>query len=226
MKPEMAIQIGSLSLANLSKRIEKRDIKKIADVLRKEKIEVLAVQGITRYPGVETRVDFVDELAKQTDMNSAFGEMMNNSGRQTGNAVFSSYPIRSRSSRSFDRIKSAKFEGALLAVIDGGVRPIHVVSAQLPPKAPVDDQASCIDQLTLLHGANKNDAVILAGNLPTSEKILRVSTFKPIAATSSHETGMWLLANQAMRVSSVRTMETDLGTIVVAQFELYRELLP
>jgi len=226
--PELTIQVASMNLASLNKRIEKRDIKKIVDILKREQIEILSVQAITRYPGVATRVDFVDELAKQGDLNSAFGEMINNSGRQTGNAIFSSYPIRSKVNQPFEKIKSVKFEAAFLAMIDGGTRPVYVVSAQIPLHAPLADQKACIAQISSLHQGEKNGAIIITGNLPTADGILAGGPYRGVAGTDSREaaTGMWMMSNESLKVSSIRTIETDFGPMIVAQFGLFRQMQP
>jgi len=217
-----------LNLATLNKRIEKRDIKKIADILKREQIEILSVQAITRYPGVTTRVDFVEELARQGDLNSGFGEMINNSGRQTVNAVFSTYPIRSKVNQPFEKIKSVMFEAAFQAMIDGGTRPVYVVSAQFPPQASLADQKACIAQILSLHIGEKNGAVIITGNLPTADGILNGGSYRAVTGTKSSEatTGMWMMSNESMKVSSIRTIETDFGTMVVAQFGIFRQMLP
>ncbi|HLF20828.1 MAG TPA: hypothetical protein VI704_08555 [Bacteroidota bacterium] len=227
-KPEITIQVGSLNLANYNKRIERNEVRKLASLLKKEQVEIFAVQGITRYPGVDTRVDFVDELAKLADINSAFGEMINNSGRQTGNAVFSSYPIRSKVNQPFDNVKSAKFEAAVQAVIDGGTRALYVVSTQLPSKASVEDQMSCVALISSLHKSEKNEAVILAGNLPSSIHVLRGSPYQKVVEAGAKDIGtnMLLMANDALKVSSVRTIDTDFGPMLVVQFDLFREKLP
>jgi len=138
-KPEIILQIASLNLGNFNKRIEKKYIVELAKVLKREQVDVLTVQGITRYPGVPTRVDFINELSVQTDWRNAFGEMMNISGRQTGNAVFSSYPILSQHNQTFDHLKTASFEAALHASIDAGVHSLTVVSVQMPPKATAEE---------------------------------------------------------------------------------------
>ncbi|MBI4427899.1 MAG: endonuclease/exonuclease/phosphatase family protein [Ignavibacteriales bacterium] len=226
-KPDITVQVASLNLASYNKRIERAELRKLTAVLKKEQVDVLAVQGITRYPGVETRVDFVDELAKLADVNSAFGEMVNNSGRQTGNAVFSSYPIRSKFNQSFEKVKSAKFEAALQAVIDGGTREVHVVSAQLP-KTSLEDQIACVAAVSSLTTSAKNEAVILAGNLPVSEKAVVRSGYEDAQRQSGKNTNtrIWYLQNDAVKLISTRSVETDFGSMLVAQFGLFRQQLP
>src|SRR5258706_465721 len=60
MEPEITIQVASLDLSLHTKKIERADILQFAGELKREKVDILALQGISRYPGVTTRVDIVD----------------------------------------------------------------------------------------------------------------------------------------------------------------------
>jgi len=117
-KPEITIQIASINLANLKKRIERKNIIELVKILQSEQVDILAVQGISRYPGIASRVDFVNELSAKTEWRNIFGEMLNISGRQTGNAIFSAYPVLSHQNISWARVKSAYFDAALQATVD------------------------------------------------------------------------------------------------------------
>ncbi|MGB2868416.1 MAG: hypothetical protein WBD36_08195 [Bacteroidota bacterium] len=229
-KPELTFNIGSVNLSNFGKRMEKKDVVAFAKTLKKEQVEVLAVQGITRYPSVPTRVDFVSELSTQADMRSAFGEMMNNSGRQTGNAVFSTYPIRSNTSKSFD-VKSATFEAVLQAVVDGGVRDILILSAQFPPKASADDQSLCVKSIVALNAPyEKKNPVIVAGNLPSSGSLRALGSFddveQMIGEGGKAPSRVWYASQGILKALSAHTTETDMGTMVVVQFGLFRQVQP
>ncbi|OGU71782.1 MAG: hypothetical protein A3G43_07355 [Ignavibacteria bacterium RIFCSPLOWO2_12_FULL_56_21] len=216
-KPEMTLTIASLNLTSLNKRIEKSDIVALWRILKKEQVEVLAVQNMSRYPGVATRVDPLNELAAQADWRHAFGEMMDNSGRKIGNAVLATYPIRSNAHIPFTSVKSANFEGALETVIDGGVRDIMVVSAQFPPKAPESDLAKCLSAIT---SANKDTKMplIVAGNVFASASGMQeVSAGSKNPTTRIHYSG-----GEEMKPVGASSVATPLGTVLIAKFALYR----
>jgi len=109
-RPRSTTRVGSLDISSISGRLEKKRVDDLARLLIKERVEILAVQGITRYPGVRTRLDFADELALKADMQHAFGEVMNLSGRQTGNAVFSIYPILSSKNQPIEGPETSQRE--------------------------------------------------------------------------------------------------------------------
>jgi len=226
LKPEITLKVASLNLANLNKRIERKNIVELARILKREQVEVFTAQGISRYPGVTTRVDFVNEFTGQTEWRNVFGEMLNVSGRQTGNAIFSSYPIISHYNQTYDDIKSADFEAALQATIDAGVRSIVVVSAQLPSKATANEQAQCIKLIAALNPDEVNPLTIVAGNLPSSETIRAASSFAEVplqGSTKSTSPKVWYSASKGLQLLTSRTVDTELGTLVIAQWGLFRQ---
>lgn len=221
-KPEITLQIASLNLATVKKRIEKKDIMQFAKTLKQEQIEVLAVQNISRYPGIATRVDFVNELSTQSDMRNAFGEMLNNSGRQIGNAIFSTFPILSNHNQSFDKFKSTNFEAALQATIDAGIRSLLVVSTQLPTKGLLDDQAQYIKLIMRMNPNPDKTSMVVAGNLPAVAKT--IGSLEEIQSPDDESTTsqLWYTPTEELKVLNSRIIETDLGAIIVAQMGLFR----
>jgi endonuclease/exonuclease/phosphatase family metal-dependent hydrolase len=225
-KPEIIIHIASLNLGNLNKRIEQKYIVELAKVLKREQVEVLAVQGISRYPGVATRVDFVDELSAKTDWQNAFGEMMNISGRQTGNAVFSSYPILSQHNQTFDHLKSLSFEAGLQATIDAGIRSLVVVSVQLPAKITIEEEAQCIQLIAASISDKSNLTTIITGNLSSSEVVHSSYSFTEVPQSGSARgttPSIWYSANASFQLLASHTVETELGKLIIAQLGLFRQ---
>jgi hypothetical protein len=227
-QPKLAItvRVGSIDLSSLARRIEKRDIERFSTFLKREQIEILAVQGITRYPNVKTRVDFVDELAAQMDMRHSSGESIDISGRQRANAVFSMYPIRSNQKNGFD-VPSAFYESALRVSIDAGVRDVVVVSTRLPEKATSQDLLKCIQIITRLQTI-PHGPFIVTGNLPVSKKIRDQDSFIDLrsllpegASLSSH---LWFAQSDLFKLLNARSVKTELGTLTVGEFGLYTQL--
>ncbi len=223
LKPEMSLQVATLNLASVNKRIERKDIVRLAKTLKKEQIEVLAVQHIIRYPGLTTRIDFVTELSKQTDWSNVFGEMTNVNGKQTGNAVFSFYPLLSHHTQSFDGIKSVMFESAVWAIIDAGARSVMMISATLPNKATLEDRKKCIALLSSLNGNDQKQFMILGGNLPQEESVCKAAGFQEeTLADQPAEVRLWHSNHPQVKMLNTHCVETDLGTIVTAQAAFYR----
>ena len=225
-KPEITIQIASINLANLNKRIGRNNIIELVKILKSEQVDILAVQGISRYPGIAARVDFVNELSAKTDWRNVFGEMLNISGRQTGNAIFSVYPILSHQNISWNRVISTSFDAALLATIDAGVRPLMIVSTQLPPKASAHGQARCLKMIASMNPDTTDQLTIVAGNMPTDEIIRTTNSFAevpPLEFAKRTTPRIWYSANTSIQLFASRSVETELGTLVIAQFGLLRQ---
>ncbi len=225
-KPEITIQVASINLANLKKRIERKNIIELVKILKSEQVDILAVQGISRYPGVATRIDFMNELSAKTEWRNAFGEMLNISGRQTGNAIFSEYPILSHRNISWDRVKSTYFDAALQAIVDVGARPLIVVSTQLPLKATENEKAQCLKLIAAMNPDTTDQLTIVAGNMPTDENIRTTNLFAEVPSlefAKSTTSRIWYSANTSIQLFSSRSLETELGTLVIAQFGLLRQ---
>jgi hypothetical protein len=171
-------------------------------------------------------VDFVNELSAKTDWRNAFGEMLNISGRQTGNAIFSVYPILSHQNFSWDRVKSASYEAALQATIDAGAGSLIMVSTQLPSKATAIEQSQCLKFVAAMNPDSVNHFTIVTGNMPTDETIRMANSFTEVPLPESAKSTiskMWFVANTSLQLLTSRSMETELGTLVIAQFGIYRQ---
>jgi len=224
-KPELTIQVATINLGQFTKRIERKQITELARAIKREQVEILAVQGIARYPGVATRVDFVNELTGQTDWRNVFGEMLNISGRQTGNAIFSSYPILSHHNETFDDVKSSNYDAALQATVDAGVRSLVVISAQLPSKATAEEQVRCMKLIAALNPDEKNPLTIVTGNLPSSESVLASTAFSEIPLLESvrhSDSKVWYSTNSGLQLLSSRNVETELGSLVIVHLGMFR----
>ena len=227
-KPDVILQVASLNLSGFNKRFEKSEIAKFSRLLKKEQIDVLSVQGITRYPELKSRTDFVNELVAKTDMRYTFGEMYNSGGRQDGNAIFSQFPQRNNHNDSFDGVKSADFEAALQSSVDGGVKDVIVVSALLPAKANETDQSKCLGIIAKKSVALPNQPMILTGNLPASNTIRMKDSYDdadPAGGRKSESdpaTRIWYSNDGSLKLMGSRTVETEFGPMVVAKFGLFR----
>jgi hypothetical protein len=229
-KLAMTVRVACIDLSSFGKRIEKKDIERFSASLKREQIDILAVQGISRYPNVKRRIDFVDELAAQMDMRHAFGESIDMSGRQKGNAVFSIYPIRSRQDASYD-VPSAFYESALGVSIDAGVRDVAVVSTRLPDRATGRELGVCVQTIAGLQ-KTPDTPFIVTGNLPLLRKGRDPETFADIQSSLPEGSGkllssrLWYAQGALFRLSTARVVKTDLGTLTVAVFGMYQPASP
>lgn len=241
--PAIEIRVASIDLSKYQKKIERDDVQQFAIRLKRDSIDILTVQGITRYPELTTRVDFVDELATRTEMRKAFGETISISGRQNGNAVFSAYPIHSSENTPYDNLHSTKPEAALQAVIDCGVRDIVLISTQLPEKASTEDQSTVVNRLASFNNFYINRPIIMTGNLPRSDALRSMAQFdvvKLIRQKDGQRSGqsrdgqvqsgdtprIWYSMNETLRLLDAKIESTVFGPMVVAEFGVFRQAEP
>ncbi|RPI04577.1 MAG: hypothetical protein EHM64_09545 [Ignavibacteriae bacterium] len=225
-KPESFIQIASINLSGFNKRMDRNHIQELVKILKSEQIEILAVQGISRYPGIASRVDFVNEVTARTDWRNAFGEMLNVSGKQTGNAIFSVYPILNHQNVSWENVKPSSFEAALHTTVDVGSRSLMFVTTQLPSKATASELAQCSKLIAAMNPDPDHQLIIVAGNMPADDGLRAANLFAEVPPSESARSTaptIWYSANASIQLLTSRSLETDLGTLLIAQFGLVRQ---
>lgn len=213
----MTLRIASLDVSGFRGRMERTQIDELAGLIASKKIDVLAVQGITRYPTITTRTDLVAELSSATGMFQVFGETINLSGRQSGNAVFSSYPIASSDGRAYDGVSGNKFEGALRAIIDAGTRPLVVVSTRLPDPLGATDARRCGDLLSTMASDRGTDPLVVLGNLPRPPGD---GTWKEVRSADATAGTLWFTPGP-ISISTGTSLKCGLGTLLLADVDLF-----
>lgn len=217
--PDISFTVASLDMAGVQRRIEKPDISAFAAALAKEKVEILTLQNVVRYPGVATRVDVLDELSGAAEMQNTFGEITDNAGRQTGNAVLSSYTIRSSNHTPYAGLRSDA--EASHAVIDCGAREIVAVSTGVPAKPTPSEAETCLRTLSELPRQYGGHPMMIAGNLqalgrqPSEEyQVVRGGSETPV---------IWYSSGGAFVLQSQRVVRTPFGPMLIARFGLFRQ---
>jgi hypothetical protein len=130
----------------------------------------------------------------------------------------------------YEGIKSAKFESALHAKIDCGAHEIVLVSTLLPDKISVEAQSLCIKELRNIRMLYDENPVVVTGNLPNSEVLSMLGGFGQINIPAENrllnQNNIWYSQSGVLQQRSVRTIETKLGLVVVAEFGIFRNPRP
>lgn len=225
--PEITVRFASLDISKYTKRIEKDDLKKFITQLKSDSIDILTIQGITRYPGLKTRIDIVEELAATADMRKSFGETINLSGRQNGNGVFTIYPIRSSENLQFEKLKSTGFEAALQTIVDCGTREIVVVSTQISEKASKDDIISINASLGQLTHLYPNQPIIISGNIANAEASRSMLSYENITlGKGSDSPTVCFSKNESLKLLTEQIVLTNFGKMTIVNFGIYRQTQP
>jgi endonuclease/exonuclease/phosphatase family metal-dependent hydrolase len=107
------------------------DLARIAEVIRRERPDLVALQEVDR--GVERtgRVDQLRELARLTRMDYAFAHNLNYQGGQYGVAVLSRFPILSIDHRRYAHLREAERRGFIRVEVEVGGRRVSFVNTHL-----------------------------------------------------------------------------------------------
>ncbi|MFK7909411.1 MAG: endonuclease/exonuclease/phosphatase family protein [Akkermansiaceae bacterium] len=97
----------------------KLDLKRIADVIRKEKPDLVALQEVDINVPRSGNIDQAKKLAELLGMHHAFGKTIDLDGGQYGNAVLSKFPIKKSTVHKLPGPGEARVVLEVLIEIDG-----------------------------------------------------------------------------------------------------------
>jgi hypothetical protein len=114
----------------------------------------------------------------------------------------------------------------LQATIDAGVRSVTIVSVQMPPKPTAEEESQCVQLIAASNPEGSNQTTVITGNLSSSEAVRTPNSFTEIPH-SEYARGtipdVWYSANSSIQFLASRTVETELGKLIIAQMGLFRQ---
>ena len=111
---------------------KKLDLRRIADVIKKEKPDLVGLQEVDRGVKRTEGRDEIVELAGMTGMEYAFAHNLDYQGGQYGVAILSRFPIRQIDHRKYENRREAERRGMLRIEVDaGGGKIINFVNTHL-----------------------------------------------------------------------------------------------
>ncbi len=147
-KPLMStVKLLTLNAAHTVK--DRTEAKRFAAWVKSTGAEIVAVQQIERPQEGEKGFDAVAEVARATDMYQFFGKARFYEGFDSGNAVFSLYPIHQTTVLPLPVGKGKVRRSLAYGAIDVGLRTIGVASTELDDQSPADriDEAAKIAEI-------------------------------------------------------------------------------
>jgi endonuclease/exonuclease/phosphatase family metal-dependent hydrolase len=110
---------------------KKLDLQRIAEVIRKEKPDLVGLQEVDRGVQRTQRIDEMAELAKLTRMDYAFAFNLPYQGGQYGVAILSRFPIRATEHRLYKNLREAERRGFIRAEVLIHGRVVNFVTTHL-----------------------------------------------------------------------------------------------
>ena len=110
---------------------KKLDLRRIADVINKERPDLVGLQEVDR--GVERtqRKDEIVELAQLTGMEYAFAHNLDYQGGQYGVAILSKFPIDTIDHRMYQNKREAERRGMIRIEVKIDAKPVNFVTTHL-----------------------------------------------------------------------------------------------
>lgn len=192
---------------------KKLDLKRIADVIKKENPDLVGLQEVDRGVQRTQRIDEIVELAKLTRMDYAFAFNLPYQGGQYGVAILSRFPIRATEHRLYKNLREAERRGFIRAElkIDGQV--IHFATTHLDYQH--DDGRLFEAQQMLAFLSNVKGPLIVVGDfndLPSGQtsRLIASDFVDAWAAARPGDEGFSYPADKpAKRIDYIFTRRTD-----------------
>jgi hypothetical protein len=128
--PLFSVKILSLNLNRMKNINSSADLKKLADVIKQNEIDIVALQDIS-IPVTTSRPDYVKELARMTDMELVLGTNRLPQMGEHGNAILSRLPIVKTENVMLPALKKNNDHGVLYAAIDLGTMKVIMLDTHL-----------------------------------------------------------------------------------------------
>jgi endonuclease/exonuclease/phosphatase family metal-dependent hydrolase len=110
---------------------KKLNLRRIADVINKEKPDLVGLQEVDRGVQRTQRIDEIVELSKLTRMDYAFAFNLPYQGGQYGVAILSRFPIRATEHRLYKNLREAERRGFIRAEVRIDGRVVNFVTTHL-----------------------------------------------------------------------------------------------
>ncbi len=152
---------------------KKLDLARIAEVINRERPDLVGLQEVDR--GVERtgRRDQIAELARLTRMEYAFAPNLQFQGGHYGVAVLSRHPVTEIDHRRYGHLREAERRGFIRVAVRVGGRTVNFVTTHLDYQH-ADNRLYETKQL-LAALTDIRTPLIVAGDLTTSRRAIRTS---------------------------------------------------
>ncbi|MBA2525870.1 MAG: endonuclease/exonuclease/phosphatase family protein [Pyrinomonadaceae bacterium] len=139
---------------------KKLDLQRIADVIIRERADLVGLQEVDRGVRRTEGIDEIAELAKMTRMDYAFGHNLDYQEGQYGVAILSKFLVQKIDHRKYENRREAERRGMLRVEVDIGGRTINFVTTHLDYQRD-DGRLFETDQLLRFLADVKNPLIVV-----------------------------------------------------------------
>lgn len=112
------VRVMSYNIRHARGQDDKVDVARIAEVIKKEKADIVGLQEVDKGVVRSGRVDLPAELAKLTGMHVFFEKNIPYQGGEYGNAILSRYPILQQTNSYYKMIRAGEQRALQQVVVD------------------------------------------------------------------------------------------------------------
>jgi endonuclease/exonuclease/phosphatase family metal-dependent hydrolase len=143
---------------------KKVDLQRIADLIKRERADIVALQEVDK--GVErtARRDFPAELAALTGMTCFFSNNYHFQGGEYGNAILTRFPVKAWSNTHYRMLRPGEQRGMLQVRLILGGRDILFVDTHIDYRPDDAERLINADELLELAARNRGTPVVLCGD--------------------------------------------------------------
>jgi endonuclease/exonuclease/phosphatase family metal-dependent hydrolase len=149
----------------------KVDLQRIADLVRQERVDMVALQEVDKGVRRTQQRDFPLELANRTGLTCVFSNNFSFQGGEYGNAVLSRFPVLGWTNTHYRMLRTNEQRGVLQVKVQVGQRPIVFVSTHTDYHPDDAERLQNADQLLEILAGYRDVPVIIGGDfndVPTS----------------------------------------------------------
>jgi endonuclease/exonuclease/phosphatase family metal-dependent hydrolase len=178
----------------------KVDLLRIAELIRDEKADIVALQEVDRGVARTARRDLPAELAALTGMTAVFANNYHYQGGDYGNAILSRFPVRRWTNTHYHMLIPNEQRGILQATLDIGGRDVVFMNTHIDYRPDDKERWANLDEIEAIAGSYSGTPTLLCGDfnsVPTSRVVQRlVATFDDTWAKIGNGDGLTIPANK------------------------------
>jgi endonuclease/exonuclease/phosphatase family metal-dependent hydrolase len=178
----------------------KVDLLRIAELIRDEKADIVALQEVDRGVARTAKRDLPAELAALTGMTAVFANNYHFQGGEYGNAILSRFPVRRWTNTPYRMLIPNEQRGILQAILDVGGREVVFMNTHIDYRPDDKERWANLDEIEGLAAQYSGTPLVLCGDfnsVPTSRVVQRLATtFDDTWAKAGEGEGLTIPANK------------------------------
>jgi endonuclease/exonuclease/phosphatase family metal-dependent hydrolase len=140
------------------------DLGRIAEVIRREGADIVALQEVDRGVARSGRRDLAAELAELTGLTHVFSNNFSFQGGEYGNALLSRLPVKRWGNTHYRMLREGEQRGLLAVELDVAGQRLVVMSTHLDFRPDDAERLSNVGEIRAVAGQYGEGAVILCGD--------------------------------------------------------------